>query len=141
MKVGPPGLLPDALDVHVVDTPQALQELIDTLQAAPLIAFDTETTSTDPMRADLVGISLAVKEGEGYYIPVGHRTADAKQLPLATVIEALRGPMTDPRQPKIGHNLKYDFLVLSRCGLDVTPLALDTMLAEWLIDPGSRNLG
>jgi DNA polymerase-1 len=92
------------------------------------------------MRADLVGISLAVEPGHGYYIPVGHLQA-ARQLPLSQVLEALRGPLTDSRIPKVGHNLKYDFVVLARYGLRVTPLQFDTMIAEWLIDPNSRNLG
>ena len=64
----------------VVDTPEALAELQARLATGPLIAFDTETTSTDPMRAELVGISLAVQEGEGYYIPLGHNTGQP-QLP------------------------------------------------------------
>jgi DNA polymerase-1 len=56
-------------------------------------------------------------------------------------VEALRGPLTDHRLPKIGHNLKYDFVVLARHGLRIAPLAFDTMIAEWLVNPTSRNLG
>jgi DNA polymerase-1 len=123
----------------IVDTPQALQDLAARLQAAERISFDTETTSTDPMRADLVGISLAVDGSRGYYVPVGHRAGP--QLPLDVVIEALRKPLTDPHIPKVGHNLKYDFAMLARQGLRPAPLAFDTMIAEWLIDPTSRNLG
>ncbi|HPH96966.1 MAG TPA: DNA polymerase I [Anaerolineaceae bacterium] len=130
---------PSDLKVKVVNTPEALRELTAELAAAGCLAFDTETTSTDPMRADLVGISIACKEGEGYYIPVGH--IQGQQLPLAQVIEALRGPLTDPAVEKIGHNIKYDVLVLSRNGIQVRPLSMDTMIAEWLVDPGSRNLG
>ncbi|HWT78004.1 MAG TPA: DNA polymerase, partial [Candidatus Methylomirabilis sp.] len=63
------------------------------------------------------------------------------QLPLARVIEALRRPFTDPQIPKIGHNLKYDFMLLARNGLRAAPLTFDSMLAEWLINPASRNLG
>lgn len=131
---------PSNLKVIVVDTPAALQDLVRDLSAAQVIAFDTETTSTDPMRANLVGISLAVQPGEGFYIPVGH-LGEHPQLPLDAVISALGGPMTDPHLAKIGHNLKYDYLVLKRNGLVTTPLTMDTMIAEWLIDPASRNLG
>lgn len=123
----------------LVDNPTALQELVEQLNSAEMIAFDTETTSTDQMRAELVGISLAVQPGQGYYIPVGHRTG--QQLPLETVLDAIRGPMTDPSIPKAGHNLKYDFIVLARYGLRVSPLRFDSMIAEWLINPASRNLG
>ncbi len=125
----------------MVDTLEALDDLTNLLQKARLISIDTETTSTDQMRADLVGISLATDEGNGYYIPVGHKTGLGKQLPLKVVLESLRGPLTDPKKPKYGHNLKYDFVVLARHGLRVTPLSFDTMIAEWLSNPTSRNLG
>ena len=129
------------LNTFVVDSPETLQELVRRLEQAKVIAFDTETTSTDQMLAELVGISLAVDQGSGYYIPVGHRSETGKQLPLKTVLEALRQPLTDARIAKTGHNLKYDFIVLARNGLRVTPLSFDTMIAEWLINPASRNLG
>ena len=61
--------------------------------------------------------------------------------PLEEVIEALHDPMTDKDIPKAGHNLKYDFVVLARYGLRASPLAFDSMIAEWLINPNSRNLG
>ncbi len=129
--------------VIIVDTPQALEELVKVLGAADQIAFDVETTGTDPMRAALVGISLAVKPEQGYYIPVGHTPANAggPQLVLVDVINALRPALTNPDIPKVGHNLKYDYLMLSRSGLQAVPLAFDTMIAEWLCDPGSRSLG
>jgi DNA polymerase-1 len=128
------------LDVKVIDTPEKLQQLLKDLTASKLIAFDTETNALDPLRADLVGISLAVRESEGYYIPVGHKT-QSPQLPVDQVIAALTPVMTDPAIRKAGHNIKYDALVLSNYGLDVTPLSFDTMIAEWLVDPASRNLG
>lgn len=129
-----------ALETRVVDTSELLADLVTRLEQAPLIAFDTESTSTDPLRANLVGISLAVEEGIGYYIPVGHRTGEP-QLAVEAVVDALRSVMGDVSKPKIGQNLKYDLLMLKRSGIDVQNLAFDTMLAEWLIDPGSHNLG
>ena len=146
----------------IVSDAAALEALVKTLNAAAFITFDVETTSTDPMRAELVGIALCVKAGEGYYLPVGHRVdvGDLKlkvggasspssaqpptsslQLPLDKVLAALKGPLTSPRIPKYGHNLKYDYTVLARLGLKVAPLAFDTMIAEWLTDPGSHSLG
>jgi len=127
----------------VVNAAETLASLERQLREAPLISFDVETTSTDAVRADLVGIALATEEGEGFYIPIGHypETAGGPQLPLPMVLDALRGPLTDAAKPKIGHNLKYDFTVLTRYGLSPAPLAFDTMLAEWLADPASRNLG
>jgi DNA polymerase-1 len=130
-----------AFEAITIDTVQALEQLSNRLNSAKVISFDTETTSTDQMRADLVGISLAVDENQGYYIPVGHHADPGKQLSIETVFDALRKPMTNPKIPKAGHNLKYDFVMLARNGLRSTPLAFDTMIAEWLTNPSSHNLG
>ena len=132
---------PAGLKATLVNTSQGLEELVSRLAGAEVISFDTETTSTNQMEAVLVGISLAIDPAEGYYIPVGHRSDLGAQLPLNTVLDALRGPMTDPRIQKVGHNLKYDFVLLARSGLRVDPLTFDTMIAEWVINPNSRNLG
>jgi DNA polymerase-1 len=133
--------LSDERQSITVDNLDALRELARRLETASVISFDTETTSPDQIKAELVGISLAVEPGVGYYIPVGHLPEAGPQLPLQTVLDALRKPMTDPTIPKIGHNLKYDFVILARYGLRVSPLAFDTMIAEWLTNPASRNLG
>lgn len=125
----------------VIDTPEKLASLVQRLAEASEISFDTETTSTDQMKAELVGIALAIQPEEGVYIPVGHLGSDVEQLPLERVLEALRGPLTHSKISKSGHNLKYDYVVLRRCGLAVEPLGFDTMIAEWLTDPASRNLG
>lgn len=124
----------------VVQDGAALKALVDVLNgAAQGIAFDTETTSTDPLAGDLVGISLAVDGEAAYYIPVGHN--EGQQLPLDVVIEALRPPMTDPNIPKYAHNADYDLLMLQRYGIDVAPITFDTMIAEWLRDPVDGNFG
>ncbi len=129
------------IDVTIVNTPKALADMVKQLSSAEQISFDTETTSVDKMQADLVGISLAIKPGHGYYVPVGHKPSLGAQLPIEDVMEAIRGPMTSKKIPKVGHNMKFDYVMLRRYGLDVEPLSFDTMLAEWVIDPGSRNLG
>ena len=132
-------------ETHIVRDEAALDALVARLEQAEAIAFDTETTSTDQMAGDLVGISLAVEPGVGYYIPVGHRLADDRdaQLPLARVVEKLRPAMTDPGIQKIAHNIKYDAIMLRRHGLDVQPLSVDTMIGEWLLHPDTaqRKLG
>ncbi len=130
---------PGGIKVELITTQDSLKILVDTLMSSSQIAFDTETTSTDQMSADLVGISLAVSDSGGYYIPVGHQ--EGEQLDLDVVLEALRGPMTDPDIPKLGHNLKFDYVMLARSGLKVHPLGFDTMIAEWVVNPSSRNLG
>jgi DNA polymerase-1 len=126
-------------DTVIVNTTEKLNSLVAALQKAAVISFDTETTSTEEMQAELVGISLATEAGKGWYVPVGH--TETEQLPLDAVIAALTEPLTNPFVKKIGHNVKYDYLVLARHGLKVAPLSFDTMIAEWLVDPNSRNLG
>jgi DNA polymerase-1 len=127
------------VETVIVNDDAGLTALATDLGQAKMIAFDTETTGTNKMQAGLVGLSFATTPGKGYYVPVGHR--DGQQLPIDQVIEALRGPLTNPGIPKAGHNLKYDYVMLARYGLQVEPLSFDTMLAEWLRDPASRNLG
>ncbi len=130
---------PAPTETIIVDDETSLAAMVRDLNAARAIAFDVETDGLSPVRAGLVGISLAVREGQGYYIPVGHR--EGRQLPLGQVIEALRGPLTDPRIPKHGHNIDFDYIALARAGIRVAPLGVDTMLAEWLTDPASHSLG
>ncbi len=127
------------INTTIVDDPASLAALVEAMNKADMIAFDTETTSTDPMRANLVGIALAMEPDHGYYIPLGHQ--HGKQLSVEQVFHAIEGPLTDPKIGKAGHNLKYDYLVLKRTGLTITPLTFDTMIAEWLNNPASRNLG
>jgi DNA polymerase-1 len=127
------------IEVIVVDTLDKLNDLAKELAKAKVISFDTETTSTEEMQAEIVGISLAVKAGQGYYIPVGHSSGD--NLPIEKVIAALTPSMTDTKIGKVAHNAKYDYIILARYGLVTTPLTFDTMLAEFIIDPASRNLG
>jgi DNA polymerase-1 len=128
-----------SMDVKIIDTTEKLNDLVQQLSSAKVIAFDTETTSTEEMQANLVGISLAIKEGEGFYIPVGHLTGN--NLPLEQVISVLQEPLTNYRIPKVAHNAKYDYIVLARHGLVVAPITFDTMIAEFVVDPSSHNLG
>jgi DNA polymerase-1 len=128
-----------SIQVKIIDTTEKLNGLAKELTNAKVISFDTETTSTDEMQASIVGISLAVKAGEGYYIPIGHLAGN--NLPLEQTITALRASMTDPKIPKVAHNAKYDNIVLARHGLNVSPVTFDTMIAEFLVDPASHNFG
>lgn len=131
----------DPVRVEIIRNMKQLESVVSVLENSRLIALDTETTSTDQMQAKLVGISLAVESGYGYYLPVGHSKAEGEQLTIDQVLSALNGPLTDSGIQKAGHNIKYDAVVLERYGLRVSPLSFDTMIAEWLINPASRNLG
>ncbi|MCR4408296.1 MAG: DNA polymerase I [Anaerolineae bacterium] len=126
---------------QVVDTIPALEALVERLRRARAVTFDLETTSADAMKAELVGIALTDAPGQGFYIPVGHGQPAGNQLPLDTVLNKLQPILTAPGLARYAHNGKYDVTVLARHGLPIPNLAFDTMIAEWLIDPASRNLG
>ncbi len=130
---------PSKIEVITIDTDDKLNDLVQELSKAKVISFDTETTDTEEMKAELVGISLAIREGQGYYIPVGHTSGN--NLPIDRVISALTPSMTNAKIGKIAHNAKYDYILLARYGLVTSPLTFDTMLAEFIVDPSSRNLG
>jgi DNA polymerase-1 len=144
----PPAMLAGTPDTHttVVADETTLDVLARSLVRAGRFAFDTETDSQDPVQANLVGISLSLGEGEAFYIPVGHVTtptgeAPGRQLDLATIQRYLAPVFADPASEKIGHNGKYDMIVLARHGMPVANLTIDTMVAAYLTDPGRRGLG
>jgi DNA polymerase-1 len=119
------------------------------LNKAQTIVWDVETTSVDQMTAELVGIALSVDDKIGYYVPVGHIAQGAgtlfeepvaQQLPLQDVLDAIRPALTNSDIAKIAHNASYDMTVMHRYGVDVAPVAFDTMIAEWVCDPISSNL-
>ncbi len=114
---------------------------LEKLESSDLIAFDTETTSLDPMQAELVGLSFAVDAFEAIYVPVGHNYPGVPvQLDRDTVLEALR-PLLEGESPKkVGQHIKYDMNVLSRYNLAVTGVAFDTMLESYVLNStGSRH--
>ena len=130
-EVSRPGAVaaPDRPDTNyvTVDTEALLEELVGELATPSGFSFDTETTSTDPMLAELVGISFSIAPGRGWYVPVGH--LDGNQLPLDRVLETLRPILESETIPKSAHNANYDMTVLANCGVNVRNLAFDTMLA------------
>ena len=118
----------------VLDEP-ALERWLERIMAADLVAFDTETTSLDPMAAELVGFSFSVEPGEACYIPVGHRyTGAPDQLPLARVLERLKPWLEDASRAKVGQNLKYDTHVLENHGVRLAGVAHDTLLQSYVLE-------
>ena len=116
-----------------------LTALLERLQTAGRFALDTETTSPDPMRAQLIGLSFASEADRAVYIPCGHRYLGApEQLDRAFVLEQLRPVLEDPQVRKVGQNVKYDWMVLARHGVRLQGVAFDTMLASYLLDPSKR---
>jgi DNA polymerase I len=125
-----------------------LEAWIAAARAAGRLAFDTETTSLDAMRADLVGFSLAVAPGRACYVPLGHRIGggfdfgggELNQVPLQDALSLIKPLLEDPAILKIGQNLKYDALVLLRYGIGLNTLD-DTMLLSYALDAGRGSHG
>ena len=130
-------------DYICVTTPKDLKHLVEALKEAEYFSVDTETTSIQAMRAELVGISFSIEPGQGWYVPVGHRdTEDAPdQLERDTVLDALRPLLEDENLAKVGQNIKYDALVLRRAGIELRGIMADTMLQSYLLFPASRSHG
>ena len=128
---------------RAVMTLQELEALAERLRGAQRVALDTETTGTDPMRAQLVGISLALEAGEAFYIPIGHiRQRGEKPLLSLEEVRKVLGPyLADERLAKVMHNAKFDILVLEEQGMPVRGTLYDTMLAAWLLAPSGRGIG
>jgi len=155
------GFDPAAGDVgtqyELVQTVDALKAWIAEAVAAGAVAVDTETTSLDASRAELVGVSLSVTPGAACYIPLGHKQPAAQgtfdlgggdggggdapeQIPLDQAVELLKPLLADPSVLKIGQNIKYDMAVLSRHGLTVAPVD-DTMLISYVLAGGLHGHG
>ena len=128
-------------DYKTLFTEQEVRDYLETLQQAEYFAFDTETTSLKYMEAELVGVSLAVKAGEGVYIPVAHDYMEAPdQVDRAWLLEQLK-PLLEAETPqKVGQNLKYDAHILRRYGIRLGGIKNDTMLASYVFNSvGSRH--
>ena len=142
-------LTPARADPTILDDPGQLRAAVAEWRRAPLLALDTETSSRDPMRAELVGMSLAVAPGRSWYLPFAHVAPDGELAggtaprnlpPLSSeALAPLRELLADPRVPKAGHNLKYDWLVLRRAGVELAGVSFDSMLASFVLDPGRRS--
>lgn len=112
-----------------------LDHWLDVLRRAPLFAFDTETTSLDYMRAEIVGVSFAAEPGHAAYVPLAHDYAGAPdQLPRDEVLNLLKPLLEDPRAAKLGHHLKYDAHVLTNHGIELKGMRYDTMLESYVLN-------
>jgi len=124
--------------VTVMDT-ESFSDLVARLQRSSLFAVDTETTSKDPMKAELVGLSFSMKSDEAFYIPLVHDYPDVPdQLELKTVLDLLKPVLENPGIKKIGQNIKYDWIVLKHYDINLAGVVFDTMLASYLINPSKR---
>jgi DNA polymerase-1 len=131
-----------AKDYRAIVDEASLDDLVGQLKTAELIAVDTETTALNPMLAELVGLSFSIADDTGVYVPCGHiAEAVPQQLGRDTVLEKLRPVLEDPALKKIGQNIKYDWMVLARHGINLQGVFADTMLMSYLLDPSKRAHG
>ena len=124
-------------------TTESLEAWLSRIDAAPLTSFDTATTSLDPMKARLVGLSLSVEPGQAAYLPLTHRSMDATappQLPFDGVLARLRPWLEDAAKKKVGQNLKYDAHVLANHGVRLAGIEHDTLLQSYVYE-SHRNHG
>lgn len=148
-------------DYHLVDNHSALDALVAKLNSAAEFVVDVETTDTDPMRAELVGIAIGVGHGEAYYIPLSRAGQQAEKgrgqltlegapvddasrhSPLDTghVLEKLKPIFENQSISKFAHNVKYDAAVLAQAGVETRGIAFDTMIAANLVEPTPQSIG
>jgi DNA polymerase-1 len=142
------------LSYSLVTDVQEVLGLVERARKAGFVSLDTETTSQEATRAELVGISLAFEAGEAFYLPFGHRRSGELALDdggggapnnLPSIgspeMKPLVEMLEDPGVGKIGQNLKYDVIVLENAGVKVLGVAFDTMLASYVLDPNRRGHG
>ena len=134
-------------DYSLVQSIDALETWIARAREVGTVAFDTETTSLDAGRADLVGFSFSIRAGEACYVPLAHRAPDLladadtmMQIPLADALAALKPLLEDPAVLKIGQNIKYDMRIMARYGLAIAPID-DSMLLSYVLDGGLHGHG
>lgn len=127
---------------RTVLTDADLDGLLAVLATAPEISLDTETTSLDPMQAELVGLSFSVEPRAACYLPLGHAYDGAPaQLGRAHALAKIKPLLEDPQIRKIGQNLKYDILVLRHAGVEVRGVSFDAMIASYLLNPSRSSHG
>ncbi|HYC13507.1 MAG TPA: DNA polymerase I, partial [Stellaceae bacterium] len=149
----PAGLADAKQHYELVQEKAQLERWIERAIDAGMIAVDTETTSLDATRAELVGVSLSLEPGHACYIPLAHRAnaegldlgdrkkdGDLKQIPMEVALALLKPLLEDPSVLKIGHNIKYDTLIFGRYGINVGPID-DTLLLSFVLEGGQHGHG
>ncbi len=130
---------PHLIDIKAyesITSEKALDKWIEILNKQPIIAVDTETSSLNPLEADLVGISFCYKPNKACYIPLGHK--NIKGLKKEIVLKKIKSILEDPSIKKVGQNIKFDFLILKQNNIEIYPIE-DTMLISYTLDAGSNR--
>ena len=126
----------DRSKYYLIENPKELDDWIKEAEETGEVAVDTETSSLDPHQADLIGISLSSKIGKACYIPIGHKSK--KSIEKNIVLKKLKPLLEDPSIKKIGQNIKFDFIVLYKNGINISSME-DTMLMSYVLDAGKNR--
>ncbi len=129
-------------DYQTITDENGLKRLVEDLKKSAALSVDLETTSTNSIDAQIVGIAIATNPHQGYYIPTLNSLLDAPSLlPQDQVLDVLRPILQDPSYQKVGQNIKYDLKVFKRHGVDLKGISFDTMVASGLLHPASSSHG
>ncbi|MCP4137810.1 MAG: DNA polymerase I [bacterium] len=127
-------------DYKIIRTEKEMKALVTAIKKKGEIAIDTETTSISPVKADLVGISISIKEKAGYYIPLASKGLFSEDyLDREISLELIKPVIEDPEIKKIGQNIKYDFIVFRNAGIEMQGIYFDTMVASYVLTPTDRR--
>ena len=121
---------------------EEIKSFIASIKESVWLSFDLETTSVEPMKCDIVGLSFSINKDSGIYIPIHYKEkkADLFDDSLNIILDIIKPVMENEKIPKTGQNIKFDALILKRHGVDVNGIQFDTMLAAHLLKPDSRSL-
>jgi len=136
----PPSVTSTDCDYRLITTEREFTDFLAELKKQKRFAFDTETDALGAMNSNLIGMSFSWKEGSGWYVPV-RGPAGCEHLPCEKVLAALKTILEDPKVGKIGHNIKYDLLVMRNAGITLRGIVMDTMIAAFLLDASRMQFG
>lgn len=117
-------------DYQLIDTEEKEDQLLQNILTQPILSLDTETTGTDPIRAELVGMSFAYAENQAFYVPVPADRTEAQRI-----VDKFKPIFENPQTLKVGQNIKYDMLVLANYGVEIQGPMFDTMIAHYVLQP------
>jgi len=127
-------------DYRLITEEEDFQQLIKNLKEAKVFSLDLESTSLEPMRAEIVGLSFSCKPHQAFYLPVGHTYPGAPpQLDKEEVLRALKPLLENSTLQKYGQNIKYDYILLAKSGIYLQGIAGDTMIASYLLNPSKHS--
>ena len=141
LDLSAPAAEKESTPVHyqLIQEIDAAEKLVADLRARGAFAFDLETTSLDPRQAEIVGIAVAWEKGEAAYLPIGH--TQGKNLDSKQILQLFKPLLEEPGIHKYGQNLKYDTSILIHHDIEPGGIEFDTMIADYLLDPGDRQHG